>query len=166
MIGGAVLGDGVAEIAPGVSKIADGLYQGALSCVVKHWDEVKDKFGWVVLAAEEIEKLPRGERHILVWSIPDDAEGLFPDEFWNLYFRVAFANSSTGLLCVCHMGENRSGLACVMALTQKGMPVEDAITLVRAEGNKLSPGVPHSFWNDGFARQCRDLLRPQTFELT
>ena len=148
----------MSEVVPGVSKIEDGLYQGALSCVVKHWDEIKDLFDWIVLCATEVEKLPRGERHILYCPIDDNDQGISEDAFRLLWLNVASGNGR--LLTICHMGENRSGLASAMALIMRGHNVEDAITTVRREGNKISPGVPHSFWNEGFARQLREKFGP------
>lgn len=142
------------EVAPGVSRIEEGLYQGALSCVVRHWAEIRDLFDWIVLCATEIEPLPRNEKHILYCPIDDNSDGISADAFHLLWCNVAFGNGR--LLTICHMGENRSGLAAAMALIMRGKSAEDAIAIVRREGNKISPGVQHSFWNEGFARQLRE----------
>ena len=137
-----------------IYDVAPGLKQGALAHVSQRWP-VED-VDVVLLMADEIEKIPCTVP-VFTFSIADDPHGMPDDEFWRLYATVRLF-APWRVLTVCHMGENRSGLASVMILVARGMPVKDAIATVRRAGPAISVGQPHLFWNPGFAAQVERLL--------
>lgn len=141
----------------GIAQIEPGLYQGALACVLAQWTDIQDKVDTVILLAGGLSggigTIPQ-ELGMSYYDFPilDDANGLPSDVFWQLFgFCGALAHKK--VLVVCHMGENRSGLAACMILIHRGHLPTEAVQLVHTKGNHLSKTQPHSFWNPGFNKQ-------------
>lgn len=152
----------MAALRPGIREIAPGLSQGALAHVVRDWaTEVHGHFDCVLLMAEEVEQIPRyqGGPGVVLLPIADNADGLPSSE---LHFVMGFIAAMSAIfpriLTVCHMGENRSGLAsCCILHCRDNMTGDAAADLVQQNGPLNSPTQETSFWNPGFNRQIRGL---------
>lgn len=88
-----------------------------------------------------------------VWHYPiDDTTEDLPDEWWaEIEAFIGRVPDDATVATFCHMGHNRSGLASVLLMVRRGIPVEEAVAALhrhRLEGND-----PHLFWNPGFVRQ-------------
>ena len=133
---------------PGVQKIADGLWQGALAHA-SVWSCANEHIDVAVLMAGVAEPLPFGVEHIW-FPINDNADGC---ECFMDVRALAHQVAKQRVLTICHMGENRSGLLSALILVERGISPQDAVALVQARGPHNSPTQPHSFWNPGFVRQ-------------
>ena len=139
-------------------RVAEGLYQGAMRYVAERWSEIRGTVDVVLILAHEVEFIPA--EYIgpwkIVFPIPDDPNGLDPDTWERLRDLVGWiAQAQRRVLTVCHMGENRSGLASALLLIERGCCPADAINLVRAAGP--AHGGPHLLWNPGFEKQIREI---------
>ena len=139
-------------------RIEDGLYQGAMRIVVEHWPEIRNAVDVVLILAHSVEFIPEEyEPGIvkIVMPIPDDPNGL-DQERWDRLWSICEFVKDKRVLTVCHMGENRSGLASAMILMARGRSPAEAIRLIRASGPARSAGQPYLLWNPGFARQVAE----------
>ena len=143
-----------------VYQIAPGLWQGGMAHVAENWAYLRDKVDWMVLLADPIVHFPQGpdDPHLIVFPIDDNANGC-EESVWKRLRRLARGLSGARTLCVCHMGENRSGLMAALILIHRGHDPESAIQLIR---QRVKPNTtqPHVLWNPGFERQIRQIEAP------
>ena len=136
-------------------EVEPGLYQGAMRIVVENWEEIRGAIDVVLICAHTVEFIP--EEYIpavtkIVFCIPDDPNGLDEETLARLRAICEFVKDQR-VLTVCHMGENRSGLASALILIARGRTSQEAIRLIRASGAVRSHGKPYLLWNPGFVKQ-------------
>jgi len=124
--------------------------QQALAYLAERYDEDTRDIDVIWLMADMVEQLP-AKVPLLQTPIPDDPNGL-PDALFAYLQRWAKVLSGVRVLTVCHMGENRSGLASALLLMAQGKTAQGAIAAIRASGTPLTDN-PYFLWNPGFVRQ-------------
>jgi hypothetical protein len=136
-------------------RIFPGIRQQALAFLVKNWESDVAGADIVWLMADEVERIPSGIP-VLRTPIDDNANGL-PDETVTGLYKWACVLRGANVCTVCHMGENRSGLASVLLMLARGVPTSRAIALAQAHP-AISGGQSHTFWNPGFVAQVRRMF--------
>lgn len=144
------------EVVLRAKQIADKLWQGALAHVSQ--DGYPEGVEVVLLMAERVEALPNAANvPVLYLPIPDNPDGLTEEQFAQVY-GLCRAVQGACVLTICHMGENRSGLASALLLCLRGMEPAAAVKLVQTNGPHNSSNAPHSFWNPGFNKQVLEFF--------
>src|SRR3990167_6331127 len=143
-----------------IYRIDDRLYQGAMRFVSEQWQCVLEDIepDVVLLMAEEVELIPHDDFPLIIgFPVPDDPNGLNSGTFKELSKLCRIIGDST-VLTVCHMGENRSGLASALILVHYGYSPTEAIDLIRKQVQPNSD-APHVLWNPGFVKQLLEFER-------
>ena len=138
-------------------QIEPGLWQGAMRLVAE--EGLPEDVDVVLICAHEVERIDVGyDSGIvkIVFPVPDEPSGLDAETFTRL-MDLCFWVARRRVLTVCHMGENRSGLASCLILMARGKTAEEAIAAIRASGPPRSSGKPYLFWNPGFVQQVKAL---------
>lgn len=137
-------------------QITKDLWQGAMNPVARYWPSYETHIDALVVMAPWVELIPAKVAYY--YPIDDNDQGLPDVEFDRLSeFLRTIPREHRRIMTICHMGENRSGLASVLRLIHNGVGTDDAIDLVRSTVKPRS-GQPHVFWNPGFVAQVRRLF--------
>lgn len=139
-----------------MKRIAEGLWQASAMRGFEIPKEAEVVF-WLCGNAPKKHHALSTDRTLIDFEIPDDPTGL-PDAVFQDLVEYARDYKDAGIITVCAMGENRSGLMSALVLIARGVPVEEAIATVQQNGNVNSLPAEtkgHSFWNAGFAEQVR-----------
>ena len=132
-------------------QITPSLWQGAMGPVARYWPSYEPHVDALVVMAPWVELIPA--KVVYYYPIDDNDQGLPTDEFRRLSeFLRCVPRRHQKIMTICHMGENRSGLASALYLIHRGATVDEAIRLIR---NHVMPrsGQPYTLWNPGFVAQ-------------
>lgn len=104
--------------------------------------------------------VPEWPANVIWMPLQDDRiHGLFPGE-WNALVALLRPLTEASVLTMCNAGENRSALASVLLCWLRGLPIDQAITYVRARVKPRYTNSSQVLWNPAFERQCRARCQP------
>ena len=135
------------------NEISEGLWQVS----AKHWpDEVPDVdvviYAWPLPITIDGHP-PLGGVHYVQVTFGDHDHAPMDDAVWDSLVALTRAHAGRRVMTVCKEGKNRSGLMSALILVARGVPVEEAIALVKANGSH--PGTVEALSNKVFLSRLR-----------